>query len=73
MDLTDKEAGLLQRLAEAGNKGVAKDQLLKDVWGIEALLDTHTLETHIYRLRGKFKELAGDEMIEAVDGGYVLK
>jgi len=72
VDLTDKEAQLLQSLARARSKSAAKDQLLKEVWGIEAVLDTHTLETHIYRLRGKCKELAGDDLIEAVDGGYKL-
>jgi hypothetical protein len=73
VDLTDKETQLLQTVAAAGDKGMGKDQLLKEVWGIEAALDTHTLETHIYRLRGKCKELAGDELIEAMDGRYVLK
>lgn len=70
--LTDKETQLLQCLAVAGNKGVAKEQLLKDVWGFEAELNTHTLETHIYRLRGKLRELAGEEMIEAMESGYRL-
>ena len=46
---------------------------LKEVWGIEAALDTHTLETHIYRLRGKCKELAGDELVEAVEGGVCFE
>jgi hypothetical protein len=69
-DLTDKEAQLLQCLAEAGSKGVVKEQLLKNVWGIEAVLDTHTLETHIYRLRGKLRSLSDNDMIEAMENGY---
>jgi hypothetical protein len=72
--LTDKEAQLLQSLAEAGRKGVSREQLLKRVWGMEAGIDTHTLETHIYRLRGKFRELSDDDsMIIATLGGYGLK
>jgi len=68
--LTDKEAQLLQNLAEG--KG-GREQLLKNVWGMEPSLDTHTLETHIYRLRGKFRELGEDEMVMAEGGGYKLK
>ena len=71
--LTDKEVKLLLCLAEASGKAVSKEQLLKDVWGVEAALDTHTLETHIYRLRAKFRELGDDEMVMAAEGGYRLK
>lgn len=72
-DLTDKEAGLLMALREAGEGGVAKDALLKNIWGIGEALNTHTLETHIYRLRAKCKELSGSEMIMASGGGYRLE
>ncbi|MDE3061388.1 MAG: helix-turn-helix domain-containing protein, partial [Pseudomonadota bacterium] len=72
-DVTDKEARLLQVLAGSGKNGVAKEKLLKEVWGIEATLNTHTLETHVYRLRAKFRELAGNEIIAAINGGYGLK
>ena len=68
--LTDKEMQLLVALIEREN--VPKDELLRKIWGIEADLNTHTLETHIYRLRAKCKELSGSEMIVAVDGGYAL-
>ncbi|MDE3059966.1 MAG: winged helix-turn-helix transcriptional regulator [Pseudomonadota bacterium] len=71
-DLTDKETQLLQCLIEAGGKGAGREQLLKAVWGFEAALDTHTLETHIYRLRGKFRELSGEDPIAAVEGGYKI-
>ncbi len=73
VDVTDKEIQLLQCLTVAKGESVSKEQLLKNVWGIDADLNTHTLETHIYRLRGKLRELAGEELIEAVNGGYVLK
>jgi len=72
VDLTDKEVQLLECLAETKSESVSKKQLLKQVWGIAALLDTHTLETHIYRLRGKLRELAGEELIAANEGGYRL-
>ena len=71
--LTDKEVQLLQNLAEIKGQGVTKDQLLKNVWGFDEALDTHTLETHVYRLRGKFRELAGEEVIAATEGGYRLE
>lgn len=72
VNLTDKEAALLENLAQADKAGMGKDALLKNIWGIEADLNTHTLETHIYRLRSKFKEIFGAEMIEAFEGGYRL-
>lgn len=72
--LTDKEIQLLQSLQEAGEEGRRKDELLKHIWGVEAQLETHTLETHIYRLRAKLKELGDAEgIIVAEDGGYILK
>lgn len=74
VDVTDKEAQLLHGLTQAGKRGCTKEQLLKDVWGIETPLDTHTLETHIYRLRGKFRELGDeDSPIAAIEGGYRLE
>jgi len=72
--LTDKEAQLLHSLAESKGQVVSKEHLLKTIWGFEEALDTHTLETHIYRLRGKFRDLTGDEsMIAATEGGYKLE
>ena len=72
-DLTDKEIQLLAQLIAASKNGMAKEELLKRVWGIDAALDTHTLETHIYRLRGKLRELVDAEMIEATEGGYAIQ
>ncbi|MBY0407116.1 MAG: winged helix-turn-helix domain-containing protein, partial [Rickettsiales bacterium] len=50
-DVTDKEIAILQHLNAAGAEGLSREALLKNVWGIDSSLDTHTLETHIYRLR----------------------
>jgi len=73
VSLTDKEAQLVKILAVAGKAGVGKEVLLKDVWGIDQVMDTHTLETHIYRLRAKLREV-GDGLSIAVTGnGYRLE
>lgn len=71
VNLTDKEAQLLKCLLESEN--ITKEALLKTVWGFESDLNTHTLETHIYRLRAKFKDLSGHEMITAMNGQYQLE
>lgn len=71
--LTDKETALLQCLALGAGEPVAREAMLRQVWGYESALDTHTLETHIYRLRNKLRELgAPEEWITARDGGYAL-
>jgi hypothetical protein len=70
IDLTDKEARLLEALIKAQKHGAGRDVLLEQIWGIDVELSTHTVETHIYRLRAKLKECCGSEMIEATDGGY---
>jgi DNA-binding response OmpR family regulator len=53
--LTDKEANILKYLYRAGSKAVSRDELLAEVWGYNAGVTTHTLETHIYRLRQKIE------------------
>jgi hypothetical protein len=74
VDITDKEMQLLKALAASPAEGISREQLLKDIWGFGDAIDTHTLETHIYRLRSKMKELSGhDDLIEAVNGGYRMK
>lgn len=72
VSLTDKEAQLL--LALLKNKaGVAKDVLLKDIWSVVSDLESHTLETHVYRLRAKLKEAGMTVNIAATPGKYVLE
>lgn len=74
IELTEKEISIIVALAQAGEAGLTREQLLKQVWGFESDVDTHTLETHIYRLRGKLRELAetGEPQILATPGGYAL-
>ena len=49
--LTHKEAEILKYLFRAGEQVVTRDEMLREVWGYTSGLATHTLETHIYRLR----------------------
>lgn len=72
--LTDKEVGLLLCLYHHRGAALPRNQLLEQVWGYGDGMDTHTLETHLYRLRQKLKELTGtDSLIETAQGSYRLK
>jgi DNA-binding response OmpR family regulator len=53
--LTDKECGILKFLYRAGGKAVPRQTLLNEVWGYSSSVTTHTLETHVYRLRQKIE------------------
>ncbi len=71
--LTEKEASLLEALHDAGESGLSRNALLLKVWGYSETLETHTLETHIYRLRQKI-EINPDEptLLLTLEGGYAL-
>jgi Transcriptional regulatory protein, C terminal len=73
ISLTDKETQLLLMLLKCGEKGAAKEALLKTVWGVETELESHTLETHVYRLRAKLKDAGVTVTIAAAPGKYVLE
>jgi DNA-binding response OmpR family regulator len=71
--LTEKETAILRYLYRAGAKAVGRDELLQEVWGYNAGVTTHTLETHIYRLRQKIeKDPANASLLVTQDGGYKL-
>jgi DNA-binding response OmpR family regulator len=71
--LTDKEIAILCRLAHAGGTVVSRDILLSEIWGYSSQLDTHTLETHIYRLRRKIEAGPGRAgLLLSEGGGYRL-
>jgi DNA-binding response OmpR family regulator len=71
--LTEKETAILKFLYRAGEKVVGRDVLLQEVWGYNANVTTHTLETHIYRLRQKIeKDPAKAELLITETGGYKL-
>ena len=71
--LTEKETSILKYLYRAGQKPVGRDTLLGEVWGYNAGVTTHTLETHIYRLRQKIEKDPAKAVILVTDaGGYRL-
>jgi DNA-binding response OmpR family regulator len=71
--LTDKEAAILKYLYRAGDRVVGRDVLLDEVWGYNAGVTTHTLETHVYRLRQKIeRDPANAEILITEPGGYRL-
>jgi DNA-binding response OmpR family regulator len=71
--LTEKETSILKYLLRAGEKVVSRDVLLHEVWGYNAGVTTHTLETHIYRLRQKIeKDPSSAELLVTEAGGYKL-
>ena len=73
IQLTDKEVDILVHLARAAPDAVMREDLLKDVWRYQEGVDTHTLETHIYRLRQKMEAVADAPQILVTDGrGYKL-
>ncbi len=71
--LTEKEAAILRFLYRAGGKPVPRETLLGEVWGYNAGVNTHTLETHIYRLRQKIeRDSANAALLVTAEGGYRL-
>jgi len=71
--LTEKECALLTSLADAHPEPMKHDALLAEVWGMRHEIDTHTLETHIYRLRSKLDGLKPRPCdILTVGGAYKL-
>jgi len=71
--LTEKETSILKFLYRAGDKVVGRDTLLHEVWGYNSGVTTHTLETHIYRLRQKVeRDPSNAELLVTEPGGYKL-
>ena len=72
--LTEKEVAVIKYLYKTKDHIVSKNELLQEVWGYNPEVSTHTIETHIYRLRQKVEQ--GDEeslLILTEEGGYKLK
>jgi DNA-binding response OmpR family regulator len=70
--LTEKETNILKYLHRSGET-VARETLLHEVWGYNPAVTTHTLETHIYRLRQKIETNPGEAQILVTEsGGYRL-
>jgi len=70
--LTEKESTILKYLYRAHPTCVPKEELLAEVWGFQNGLSTHTVETHIYRLRQKIKRLTPKNIITTTAQGYSL-
>ena len=71
--LTEKETNILKFLYRSQEGVVARDVLLHEVWGYNACVTTHTLETHIYRLRQKIEPDPGNaRLLVTESGGYRL-
>jgi Transcriptional regulatory protein, C terminal len=66
LELTEKECELLVALHQAGEDGITKDALLHTVWGYHPDVETHTLDTHLYRLRQKLAESPATPHIEII-------
>jgi len=72
--LTDKETSILRYLYRSGEKPVGREELLREVWGYNSNVTTHTLETHIYRLRQKIEpEAQSPKLLITETGGYRLQ
>ncbi len=71
--LTKKEAEIILFLSKNVDKSVSRQDMLDEVWGYASTVETHTLETHIYRLRQKLKNEFGlDDFLVTNDEGYIL-
>jgi DNA-binding response OmpR family regulator len=71
--LTEKETNILKYLYRAGEKPVSREELLAEVWGYNAGVTTHTLETHVYRLRQKIEpDPSNAKLLLTEAGGYRL-
>tara|TARA_B100001564_G_C20630545_1_gene666945 strand:+ start:119 stop:631 length:513 start_codon:yes stop_codon:yes gene_type:complete len=74
LELTEKESQLLQYLALNRSQEITKETLLEDLWDIkDDEVESHTLQTHIYRLRQKLDSLGGQDLLQTTEGGYTVK
>ena len=71
--LTEKENAILKYLCRARDQVIGRNVLLNEVWGYNAGVATHTLETHIYRLRQKIEvDPSRAQLLVTEGGGYRL-
>lgn len=71
--LTEKETNILKFLLRSADQVVSRDVLLHEVWGYNSNVTTHTLETHIYRLRQKIEpDPSNASLLVTESGGYRL-
>ncbi|MCP5382900.1 MAG: response regulator transcription factor [Kordiimonadaceae bacterium] len=71
--LTEKETAILKFLKRADGATISREKMLNEVWGYNSNVTTHTLETHIYRLRQKIEKNPSDaKIIITENGGYSM-
>ncbi len=70
--LTEKETMMVKKLFQVWPETISKEGLLSEVWGYQNMLATHTLETHIYRLRKKIARFTESSLVETTQSGYKL-
>ena len=70
--LTEKETTILKFLYQAFPSDISKAHILSEVWGFRNTVSTHTLETHIYRLRQKISQLTDKQLVLTTENGYRL-
>ena len=72
--LTEKETNILKYLYRAGGESISREELLDKVWGYHREANTHTLETHVYRLRQKIEpDPQRARILITESGGYRLQ
>ncbi len=72
--LTEKETSILKYLLRAKGQAVGRTELLNEVWGYNSQVTTHTLETHVYRLRQKIEpDPTKAKLLLTEPGGYRLE
>ena len=73
LHLTSKEASILKYLCRAGGQPVSREVLLDEVWGYNSAATTHTVETHVYRIRQKIEpNPAAAQILVTEAAGYRL-
>ena len=70
--LTEKETMILKLLNKNAPHMVMREDMLSEIWGFQKGLTTHTLETHIYRLRQKLARITDEPVIITAQDGYRL-
>ncbi|MGC6484998.1 MAG: response regulator transcription factor [Candidatus Puniceispirillales bacterium] len=73
LGLTEKETAIIRFMYQHKDDVIEKQNLLEQVWGYSAQMTTHTLETHIYRLRQKIRDLDEEPFLVTNKKGYQLK
>lgn len=72
LKLTEKEIDIIKYLYQIVPNTASKEEMLENVWEYSAEATTHTVETHIYRLRQKVEKDGGSQLIITENNGYRL-